>query len=182
MSETLKPETAEQVLDAVKWAAASESPLAVKGQGSKEGFGRAVEADCRLDLSGLTGIGCYEPNELFMTASAATTARIGTTRPTSGLYQRPVDDGTLLVSGFSVVTMSNLSQRPQKACNGTFKRPACLSRDRRGWRPLSSWHPRRPRCGRHRIRDPGLRRGPAATSCPLLWTTGRGGSPEGRRR
>ena len=73
MSETLKPETAEQVLDAVKWAAASESPLAVKGQGSKEGFGRAVEADCWLDLSGLTGIGCYEPNELFMTASAATT-------------------------------------------------------------------------------------------------------------
>ena len=44
MSETLKPETAEQVLDAVKWAAASESPLAVKGQGSKEGFGRAIEA------------------------------------------------------------------------------------------------------------------------------------------
>ena len=73
MSETLKPETAEQVLDAVKWAAASESPLAVKGQGSKEGFGRAVEADYRLDLSGLTGIGCYEPNELFMTAGAATT-------------------------------------------------------------------------------------------------------------
>ena len=73
MSETLKPETAEQVLDAVKWAAASKSPLAVKGQGSKEGFGRAVEADCRLDLSGLTGIGCYEPNELFMTAGAATT-------------------------------------------------------------------------------------------------------------
>ena len=73
MSETLKPETAEQVLDAVKWAAASESPLAVKGQGSKEGFGRAVEADCWLDLSGLTGIGCYEPNELFMTAGAATT-------------------------------------------------------------------------------------------------------------
>ena len=73
MSETLKPETAEQVLDAVKWAAASESQLAVKGQGSKEGFGRAVEADCRLDLLGLTGIGCYEPNELFMTAGAATT-------------------------------------------------------------------------------------------------------------
>ena len=73
MSETLKPETAEQVLDAVKWAAASESPLAVKGQGSKEGFGRAIEAACRLALSGLTGIGCYEPNELFMTAGAATT-------------------------------------------------------------------------------------------------------------
>lgn len=72
MSETLNPETAEQVLETVKWAAASESPLAVNGQGSKEAFGRAVEADCRLDLSGLTGIGCYEPNELFMTAAAAT--------------------------------------------------------------------------------------------------------------
>ena len=73
MSETLKPETAEQVLDAVKWAAAEETPLAVNGRGSKEAFGRAVEADCRLDLSGLTGISCYEPNELFMTAGAATT-------------------------------------------------------------------------------------------------------------
>ncbi|MCH7936049.1 MAG: FAD-binding protein [Proteobacteria bacterium] len=73
MSETLKPETAEQVLDAVKWAAASESPLAVRGQGSKDAFGRAVEADHTLDLSGLSGICCYEPNELFMTAGAATT-------------------------------------------------------------------------------------------------------------
>ena len=73
MSETLKPETAEQVLDAVKWAAAGETPLAVKSQGSKEAFGRAVEADHFLDLSELTGIGCYEPNELFMTAGAATT-------------------------------------------------------------------------------------------------------------
>ena len=73
MSETLKPETAEQVLDAVKWAAASESPLAVRGRGSKDAFGRPVEADHTLDLSGLAGIGCYEPNELFMTAGAATT-------------------------------------------------------------------------------------------------------------
>ena len=39
MSKTLKPETAEQVLETVKWAAASESPLAVNGQGSKEAFG-----------------------------------------------------------------------------------------------------------------------------------------------
>ena len=44
MSETLKPETAEQVLDAVKWAAGSETPLAVLGRGSNQGFGRPAEA------------------------------------------------------------------------------------------------------------------------------------------
>jgi len=72
MTETLKPETSEQVLDAVKWAAAEKAPLKVLGRGSKEGFGRPVEAPHVLDLSGLSGIGAYEPNELFMTASAAT--------------------------------------------------------------------------------------------------------------
>ena len=33
--ETLRPETAEQVLDALKWAAAEEQPLDVVGGGSK---------------------------------------------------------------------------------------------------------------------------------------------------
>ena len=72
MSETLKPKTAEQVLDAVKWAAGSETPLAVLGRGSKLGFGRPAEAGHCLDLSGLSGIDRYEPNELFMIAGAAT--------------------------------------------------------------------------------------------------------------
>ncbi len=72
MTETLRPETAEQVLDAVTWAVGSETPLAVLGQGSKQGFGRATEAGHCLDLSGLSAIGRYEPNELFMITGAAT--------------------------------------------------------------------------------------------------------------
>ena len=72
MSETLKPETAEQVLDTVKWAAAGKTPLAVRGRGSKDGFGRPVEAGHCLDLSALSGIEAYEPNELYMTARAST--------------------------------------------------------------------------------------------------------------
>ncbi len=72
MTETLKPENAEHVLDAVKWAAAEKAPLRVLGQGSKEGFGRAIETPHSLDLSGLSGIDAYEPSELFMTTLAAT--------------------------------------------------------------------------------------------------------------
>ena len=72
MTETLRPKTAEQVLDAVKWAAGSETPLAVVGRGSKQGFGRPAEAEHCLDLSRVSGIGRYEPNELFMIAGAAT--------------------------------------------------------------------------------------------------------------
>ena len=99
MSETLKPETAEQVLDAVKWAAASESPLAVRGRGSKDAFGRPVEADHTLDLSGLAGIGCYEPNELFMTAGVATTLaeiEAALRRNNQQMAFEPADLGVLL--------------------------------------------------------------------------------------
>jgi glycolate oxidase FAD binding subunit len=72
MSETLKPENADQLLDAIKWAASHGTPLAVRGCGSKDGFGRPVEAGHILDLGGLSGITAYEPNELYMTAMAAT--------------------------------------------------------------------------------------------------------------
>lgn len=72
MTETLKPKTADQVLDAIKWAAGEGMPLAVRGQGSKEGFGRVVDVPHCLDLTGLSGIKAYEPSELYMTALAAT--------------------------------------------------------------------------------------------------------------
>ena len=52
----------EQVLDAVKWPAGSETPVAVVGRGSKQGFGRPAEAEHCLDLSRVSGIGRYEPN------------------------------------------------------------------------------------------------------------------------
>ena len=72
MSEILKAENQQQVLDAIKWAAAEETPLEVRGGGSKTGFGRPNEPGHVLDLSGLSGISYYEPGELVLSAGAAT--------------------------------------------------------------------------------------------------------------
>ena len=67
---TLKPETPEQVLEAVAWAAAEEAPLEILGRGSKRALGRPVQAANTLDLSGLSGITLYEPEELVLSARA----------------------------------------------------------------------------------------------------------------
>ena len=72
MTETLKPENPEQLLDAIKWAAHEGHSFAVRGQGTKQDFGRPVQAGHGLDLGALTGIMAYEPSELFMTAMTAT--------------------------------------------------------------------------------------------------------------
>jgi glycolate oxidase FAD binding subunit len=69
---TLKPETPEQVLEAVAWAAAEEAPLEILGRGSKRALGRPVQAANTLDLSGLSGITLYEPEELVLSARAGT--------------------------------------------------------------------------------------------------------------
>ncbi len=66
------PADAGQVLDAVASAVAGESPLEVVGGGSKRALGRAVQAAHVLDLSGLSGVEMYEPNELVMSARAGT--------------------------------------------------------------------------------------------------------------
>ena len=72
MTETLKPQTAPQVLDAVKWAVSSKTPLAVRAGGSKDALGRPVQAGGLLDLSALAGISDYQPGELVLTAGPAT--------------------------------------------------------------------------------------------------------------
>ena len=72
MPDVLKPSTAEQVLDAVRWAAADEVPLEIVGAGSKRALGRPFQADHGLDLSDLTGIGLHEPEELVMSAQPGT--------------------------------------------------------------------------------------------------------------
>ena len=72
MTESLKPESAAQVVDAVEWAAAEEQPLEVLGRASKRGLGRPVQASRGLDLSGLAGITLYEAEELVLSAGAGT--------------------------------------------------------------------------------------------------------------
>lgn len=72
MSETFKPENPEQVEEAIRWALAGETSLEVLGSGSKRAFGRPAEAKHRLDLSGISGVVNYEPNELVMSARPGT--------------------------------------------------------------------------------------------------------------
>jgi glycolate dehydrogenase FAD-binding subunit len=69
---TLKPETPAQVLEAVAWALAEEAPLEVIGRGSKRALGRPVQAANNLELSALSGITLYEPEELVLSARAGT--------------------------------------------------------------------------------------------------------------
>ena len=72
MSTILKPETADAVLEVIAWAAGEEKPLEVRGRGSKAGIGRPVQAEYTLDLSALTGVTLYEPDELVLSARAGT--------------------------------------------------------------------------------------------------------------
>jgi glycolate oxidase FAD binding subunit len=73
MSEIFKPETAEQVLEAVQWAIGEKQTLDVFGHATKHDYGRPVSGDINgLDMSGLSGISLYEPGELVMSAAAGT--------------------------------------------------------------------------------------------------------------
>jgi glycolate dehydrogenase FAD-binding subunit len=72
MSTTFRPESVEQVTEAVAWAAAEKTPLEVVGRGSKRDFGRPMQTGHGLDLSALSGITLYEPEELVLSARAGT--------------------------------------------------------------------------------------------------------------
>ncbi|MDH4986031.1 FAD-binding protein [Aminobacter anthyllidis] len=69
---TFTPTTSADVLAAVQWAAAEEAPLEIVGHGSKRGIGRPQQAEHTLDLSKLTGVTLYEPEELVLSAKSGT--------------------------------------------------------------------------------------------------------------
>jgi glycolate oxidase FAD binding subunit len=68
----LKPRDAKDVEAAVEWALAEAKTLEIVGHGSKRGIGRAAQWDLSLDLSGLSGVTLYEPEELVLSAKAGT--------------------------------------------------------------------------------------------------------------
>jgi glycolate oxidase FAD binding subunit len=68
----LRPQNETELADVVRAAAAEKRSFEIVGRGTKRGFGRPVEADAVLDLSALAGIVRYEPDELIITARAAT--------------------------------------------------------------------------------------------------------------
>ncbi|MFM9863981.1 MAG: glycolate oxidase subunit GlcE [Micropepsaceae bacterium] len=68
----LKPESDDEVVEAIAQALAARTPLALEGNGTKRTLGHTVKADAVLKLSGLTGITMYEPDEMVFTARAGT--------------------------------------------------------------------------------------------------------------
>ena len=72
MCSGLRPDSGAQVTEAIAWAAAERAPLEVVCRGSKRGLGRPVQAAHSLDLSALTGITLYEPEELVLAARVGT--------------------------------------------------------------------------------------------------------------
>jgi len=75
MPKPFTPNSAEQVREILEWANAENKTLNVQGRGSKDMLGRSVACDYTLDLSQLKGIEDYAPNELVLTAKAATPLR-----------------------------------------------------------------------------------------------------------
>ncbi|HLQ89143.1 MAG TPA: FAD-binding protein [Xanthobacteraceae bacterium] len=72
MTDILKPDKMPQVEEAVRWALTHGKALEVLGAGSKRAIGRPAQTDLTLDLSGLTGMLLYEPDELVLSARAGT--------------------------------------------------------------------------------------------------------------
>src|SRR4051794_2892554 len=72
MADTLKPRDGRDVEAGVQWALAESKTLEIVGHGSKRGIGRAAQWDLSLDLSDLSGVTLYEPDELILSAKAGT--------------------------------------------------------------------------------------------------------------
>ena len=65
--------TENEIVEAVQTARDWKSPLEIRGAGTKQAFGRAVVTmGSVLDVSGLTGIISYEPEELILTCAPGT--------------------------------------------------------------------------------------------------------------
>src|SRR5262249_46945243 len=72
MADLLKPRDQKDVAAAVEWALAGGKTLEIVGGGSKRAVGRGAQWDLTLDLSDLSGVTLYEPEELVLSAKAGT--------------------------------------------------------------------------------------------------------------
>ncbi len=72
MLDAIKPRDVNDVAEAIGAAAASGRRLELTGRGSKRELGRATQTDATLDLAAISGITLYEPEELVLSACAAT--------------------------------------------------------------------------------------------------------------
>lgn len=72
MSKAVKPTDESGLVQLIRWAAAEEKTVELLGAGSKRGFGRPIDADLAIDLTGFGGIVDYQPEELVVTLRAGT--------------------------------------------------------------------------------------------------------------
>ncbi|MCZ6721408.1 MAG: FAD-binding protein [Proteobacteria bacterium] len=72
MAEVISPGNPGEVGEAIAWAIGGERKLEVRAGGTKRSLGRPVAADVVLDVSRLSRLQAYEPEELVLTAEAAT--------------------------------------------------------------------------------------------------------------
>jgi len=108
MSDSLKPRDAKAVAQAVEWALSEGKTVEIVGAGSKRAIGRPTQTDLTLDLSALTGITLYEPEELVLSARAGTPlAEIEALLESRGqqLAFEPMDCGPILggVAGLATI-------------------------------------------------------------------------------
>ena len=67
-----RPGDDKDVLETVAWAISEATPLEVLGQGTKRKIGRPTQCRQAIDLTGLSGVTLYEPEELVLSAKAGT--------------------------------------------------------------------------------------------------------------
>jgi glycolate oxidase FAD binding subunit len=108
MADSLKPRDAKEVEQTIGWALAEGKTLELIGRGTKRAIGRAAQWDATLDLSGLSGVTLYEPEELVLSAKAGTPlaeieALVAASR--QELAFEPMDYGMLLGGGSGAGTI-----------------------------------------------------------------------------
>jgi glycolate oxidase FAD binding subunit len=99
MTETLKARDAKDIENAVQWALGEGRALELMGDGSKRAISRPPQTDLSLDLSALSGVTLYEPEELVLSAKAGTSlSEIEALAAAKGqrLAFEPMDCGQLL--------------------------------------------------------------------------------------
>ncbi|HEY7301800.1 MAG TPA: glycolate oxidase subunit GlcE [Xanthobacteraceae bacterium] len=98
MADVLTPHSAKDIEASVQWALAHGKTIEILGHGSKRAIGRPLKTDLVLDMSGLSGVTLYEPQELVLSAKAGTSiAEIDALLASEGqqLAFEPMDVGPL---------------------------------------------------------------------------------------
>src|SRR5260221_12573357 len=73
--DSLRPKDEAEVRDSIAAALAAKTPLEIRGAGTKRAVGHAANGTRVLDMTGLSGIPLYEPDELVLRARPGTPLR-----------------------------------------------------------------------------------------------------------